>query len=41
MKRMTLIIAAAALLISSSAFAQSVGEKTGVNFRARHRSEDG
>jgi putative membrane protein len=31
MKRMTLIIAAAALLISSSAFAQSVGEKTGVN----------
>jgi putative membrane protein len=31
MKRTTLIIAAAALLISSSAFAQSVGEKTGVN----------
>jgi putative membrane protein len=31
MKRMTLIIAAAALLISTSAFAQSVGEKTGVN----------
>jgi putative membrane protein len=31
MKRMTMIIAAAALLISSSAFAQSVGEKTGVN----------
>jgi putative membrane protein len=31
MKRTTLTIAAAALLISSSAFAQSVGEKTGVN----------
>ena len=31
MKRTTLIIAAAALLISGSAFAQSVGEKTGVN----------
>ena len=31
MKRTTLTIAAAALLISSSVFAQSVGEKTGVN----------
>jgi putative membrane protein len=31
MKRTTLTIAAAALLISTSAFAQSVGEKTGVN----------
>jgi putative membrane protein len=31
MKRTTLTIAAAVLLISSSAFAQSVGEKTGVN----------
>ena len=31
MKRTTLAIAAAALLISTSAFAQSVGEKTGVN----------
>jgi putative membrane protein len=31
MKRTTLTIAAAALLISTSAYAQSVGEKTGVN----------
>jgi putative membrane protein len=31
MKRTTLTIAAATLLISTSAFAQSVGEKTGVN----------
>ena len=31
MKRTALTIAAAALLISTSAFAQSVGEKTGVN----------
>jgi putative membrane protein len=31
MKRTTVTIAAAALLISTSAFAQSVGEKTGVN----------
>ena len=31
MKRTTLTIAAAALFISSSVFAQSVGEKTGVN----------
>ncbi len=31
MKSTTLTIAAAALLISTSAFAQSVGEKTGVN----------
>ena len=31
MKRTTLTLAAAALLISTSAFAQSVGEKTGVN----------
>src|SRR3978361_1866176 len=31
MKRTTLTIAAAALLISTSAFAQSVGEKPGVN----------
>jgi putative membrane protein len=31
MKKTTLTIAAAALLISTSAFAQSVGEKTGVN----------
>jgi putative membrane protein len=31
MKRTTLIIAAAALLISTSAFAQSVGEKSGVH----------
>jgi putative membrane protein len=31
MKRTTLTIAATALLISTSAFAQSVGEKTGVN----------
>jgi putative membrane protein len=31
MKRTTLTIAAAALLISTSAFGQSVGEKTGVN----------
>jgi putative membrane protein len=31
MKRTTLTIAAAALLISGSVFAQSVGEKTGVN----------
>jgi putative membrane protein len=31
MKRTTLTVAAAALLISTSAFAQSVGEKTGVN----------
>jgi putative membrane protein len=31
MKKTKLIVAAAALLISTSAFAQSVGEKTGVN----------
>jgi putative membrane protein len=31
MKRTALTVAAAALLISTSAFAQSVGEKTGVN----------
>jgi putative membrane protein len=31
MKKTTLTVAAAALLISTSAFAQSVGEKTGVN----------
>jgi len=31
MKRTALTIAAATLLISTSAFAQSVGEKTGVN----------
>src|SRR5450432_3735170 len=31
MKRTTLTIAVAALLISTAAFAQSVGEKTGVN----------
>jgi hypothetical protein len=31
MKRTALTITAAALLISASAFAQSVGEKTGVN----------
>ena len=31
MKRTTLAIAVAAMVISSSAFAQSVGEKTGVN----------
>src|SRR3978361_456563 len=31
MKRTALAIAAAALMISTSAFAQSVGEKTGVN----------
>jgi putative membrane protein len=31
MKRTTITIAAAALLVSTSAFAQSVGEKTGVN----------
>ncbi len=31
MKRTTLTVAAAAFLISTSAFAQSVGEKTGVN----------
>src|ERR1700748_1885432 len=31
MKKTTLTIAVAALLISTSAFAQSVGEKTGVN----------
>ena len=31
MKRTAITIVAAALLISTSAFAQSVGEKTGVN----------
>ena len=39
--RKLLTLAAVALLLSTTAFAQSVGEKTGVNSGTRHQPDDG